>query len=123
MGRCLRGVFYIKCTVYRAPLIQMHRPPPAARQKSNTSDMQIAYLLLRYQAKALPFVPSPNGVGTSAIPGLATGCLKYTAAQIFWLTSKYLGMKANALMYSRGCQGVRYGLEGSIGLSRRSSRA
>ena len=32
-------------------------------------------------------------------------------------------MKAKALMYSRGCQGVAYGLDGSIGLSFSRARA
>src|SRR5580700_63231 len=81
------------------------------------------YLLLKYQVKANWLVVSPNGVGTSAKPGLATGCLRYTAAQIFWLTSKYLGMKAKADMYGRGRQGVAYGFVGSIGLSRASFKA
>lgn len=40
------------------------------------------YLLLRYQLNASCCVSAGNGVGTSAKPGLATGCLKYTAEQI-----------------------------------------
>lgn len=64
------------------------------------------YLLLKYQAKAFPPVTSLNGVGTSAMPGRATGCLRYTAAQMFWLTSKKGGMNAKADMYGRGVQGV-----------------
>src|SRR5277367_456826 len=81
------------------------------------------YLLLRYQVKASWLTVSPNGVGTSAKPGLATGCLKYTAAQIFWLTSKYRGMKAKADMYGRGRHGVAYGFVGSTGFSRASFKA
>src|SRR5271156_1132427 len=88
----------------------------------NARPTRLGHLLLKYHAKALAFVPSAKGVGTSANPGLATGCLKYTAAHIFWFTSKYRGMKAKALIYARGCQGVKYGLEGSIGLSFRSSK-
>ena len=34
------------------------------------------YLLLRYQLNASPFCSRLYGVGTSASPGLATGCLK-----------------------------------------------
>lgn len=56
------------------------------------------YLLLKYQLKASPFTSSAYGVGTSASPGLATGCLKYTAEHTLWCTSRYLGMNANALM-------------------------
>ncbi len=40
------------------------------------------YLLLRYQLNASCCVSAGNGVGTSDKPGLATGCLKYTAEQI-----------------------------------------
>jgi hypothetical protein len=54
--------------------------PEATR---NASKMRRPYLLLKYQAKAPALVASPNGVGTSAKPGLATGCLKYTAAHMF----------------------------------------
>jgi hypothetical protein len=89
----------------------------------NARPTPLGHLLLKYHAKALALVPSAKGVGTSANPGLATGCLKYTAAHILWFTSKYRGMKAKALIYSRGCQGVKYGLEGSIGLSFSSSKA
>lgn len=41
------------------------------------------YLRLKYHVKANCCVSAPNGVGTSANPGLATGCLRYTAEQIF----------------------------------------
>lgn len=41
------------------------------------------YLLLRYQLKANCPVSMWNGVGTSDSPGLATGCLRYTAAHMF----------------------------------------
>ena len=40
------------------------------------------YLLLKYHVKANCCVSAANGVGTSASPGLATGCLKYTVEQI-----------------------------------------
>lgn len=41
------------------------------------------YLLFKYQLKANWLVSAANGVGTSPSPGLATGCLKYTAAHTF----------------------------------------
>jgi hypothetical protein len=62
------------------------------------SRQTLLYLRLKYQLNANCPVSRWNGVGTSASPGLATGCLKYTAAQIFWLTSRYLGINANALI-------------------------
>src|SRR6202012_4637602 len=65
---------------------------------ARTPDPLLGHLLLKYHAKALALVPSAKGVGPSANPGLATGCLKYTAAHIFWFTSKYRGMKAKALI-------------------------
>lgn len=71
------------------------------------------YLLRKYHVNANCWVSLGNGVGTSVNPGLATGCLKYTAEQIFELTSRYLGMNANALMKSLGRQGVAYGFDGS----------
>src|SRR4051812_20964116 len=101
----------------------VHRTPAPSSKMRECPTQSLGHLLLKYHAKALALVPSAKGVGTSASPGLATGCLKYTAAHIFWFTSKYRGMKAKALIYSRGCQGVKYGLEGSIGLSFRSSKA
>jgi len=64
------------------------------------------YLLLRYQLNANCCTSAGNGVGTSDNPGLATGCLKYTAEQILWLTSKYRGTNAKALIYGLGRQGV-----------------
>ena len=47
----------------------------------------------------------------------------YTAAHILGCTSKYLGMKAKALMKSLGRHGVAYGLLGSIGFSFEVARA
>jgi hypothetical protein len=44
--------------------------------------VQIIYRRLKYQLKANWCVSGENGLGTSLNPGLATGCLKYTAAQI-----------------------------------------
>ena len=44
--------------------------------------VQIPYRRLKYQLKANWCVSGENGLGTSLNPGLATGCLKYTAAQI-----------------------------------------
>lgn len=41
------------------------------------------YRLLKYQLKPSAIVSAWKGVGTSAKPGLATGCLKYTAEQMF----------------------------------------
>jgi hypothetical protein len=58
----------------------------------------LIYLRLKYQLNANCPVSMWNGVGTSASPGRATGCRRYTAAQMFWLTSRYRGIKANADM-------------------------
>ena len=61
--------------------------PTNAVHGSHNSQMRIymlmyctsAYRLLRYQLKANPFCSIVYGVGTSPRPGLATGCLRYTA--------------------------------------------
>lgn len=47
-----------------------------------------AHLLLRYQLNASCMTLGGNGVGTSAYFCRATGCRRYTAAQMFWLTSR-----------------------------------
>lgn len=47
------------------------------------NDSSDIHLLLKYHAKASAPVTCANGVGTSAIPGRATGCRRYTAAQMF----------------------------------------
>lgn len=56
------------------------------------------YRLLKYHRYAEALTSSGNGVGSSDSPGRTTGCRKYTAAQMFWFTSRYRGMKANGLM-------------------------
>ena len=41
------------------------------------------YRRLKYQLNPKPIVSAWNGLGASANPGRATGCLKYTAAHTF----------------------------------------
>ena len=61
------------------PPLKMHSTSRKHETTWSKSEPNVAphpYLLLKYQANALAVVPSPNGVGTSASPGRATGCRK-----------------------------------------------
>lgn len=70
------------CTFIYAPRILFHKPHGVIYT------LGAVYRLLRYQLNANWPVSKWKGVGTSASPGRATGCLRYTAAQMFWLTSR-----------------------------------
>lgn len=82
---CMYGIVQI---IYRIHRRSMHPDLTYIHPQSPSKD----YLLRRYQLNASCMTCGGNGVGTSAYLCRATGWRRYTAAHMFWFTSRYRGM-------------------------------